>query len=188
MIPLRPLGVGEILDGAVSTMRTHWRTVLGLSLTIAVLIQLVVVLVQGLFLDSSSAAALGDPSATLDELTGALGASLLNSGMVSMITLIGALTATALLATVTSRAVLGTSVTAAEAWRTDRPQVLKLCGLIFLLLLIAVAVIAVGALPASSWPPRWAVRPARRSPCWASSAVASSPCGCGSASRCPCPR
>ena len=36
VIPLRPLGVGEILDGAVSTMRAHWRTVLGISLTVAV--------------------------------------------------------------------------------------------------------------------------------------------------------
>ncbi|MEV0694567.1 hypothetical protein [Streptomyces sp. NPDC050388] len=147
VIPLRPLGVGEILDGAVSTMRTHWRTVLGISLTVAVLIRIVVVLVQGLFLNSSSAAVLNDPSATLDELTGAMGVSLLNSGVVSVITLVGTVAATALLTAVTSRAVLGTSVTAAEAWRDARPQVLKLFGLICLLLLITVVVITLGALP-----------------------------------------
>ncbi|MFI8308855.1 hypothetical protein ACIF80_36770 [Streptomyces sp. NPDC085927] len=147
VIPLRPLGVGEILDGAVSTMRTHWRTVLGIALTVAVLTEIVVVLVQGFFLDSPSSAALSDPSATFDELTAAMGDSLINSGIVYVVTLIGTIAATALLTTVTSRAVLGTSVTAAEAWRDARPQVLRLFGLICLLLLITVAVVAVGALP-----------------------------------------
>ncbi|WP_406727268.1 hypothetical protein WJ438_25240 [Streptomyces sp. GD-15H] len=147
VIPLRPLGVGEILDGAVSTMRTHWRTVLGISLTVAILTEIVVVLFQGLLLDNSSAAVLNDPSATLDELTGAMGDAMLNNGVVSVITLIGTIAATALLTTVTSRAVLGTSVTAAEAWRDARPQILKLFGLIFLLLLITLVVIIVGAVP-----------------------------------------
>ncbi|MFF0113767.1 DUF7544 domain-containing protein [Streptomyces prasinus] len=147
VIPLRPLGVGEILDGAVSTMRTHWRTVLGISLTVAVLTEIIVVLVQGFFLDSPSSAALSDPSATFDELTAAMGDSLVNSGIVYVVTLIGTVAATALLTTVTSRAVLGTSVTTAEAWRDARPQVLKLFGLILLLMTIAAAVVTAGALP-----------------------------------------
>ncbi|MBO7941512.1 hypothetical protein JTP77_037285, partial [Streptomyces sp. S9] len=44
VIPLRPLGVGEMLDGAVSTMRTYWRTVLGISLAIAIVFETAVVL------------------------------------------------------------------------------------------------------------------------------------------------
>ncbi|MFE4054526.1 hypothetical protein [Streptomyces sp. YIM B13518] len=147
VIPLRPLGVGEILDGAVSTMRTYWRTVLGISLAVAVLTEIVVVLLQGLALDSSSTAVLNDPSATLDELTDAMGDSLLNSGVVFLVTLVGTVAATALLTTVTSRAVLGRSVTTGEAWRDARPQVVKLFGLICLLLLITVGIMAVGALP-----------------------------------------
>ncbi|MFE9772822.1 glycerophosphoryl diester phosphodiesterase membrane domain-containing protein [Streptomyces sp. NPDC005931] len=147
VIPLRPLGVGEILDGAVSTMRTHWRTVLGISLTVAVLTEIVVVLLQGLLLDTSSSEALDDPSATLGELTRALGEALLNSGVVFLVTLVGTVAATALLTTVTSRAVLGRSVTTGEAWRDARPQVLKLFGLICLLLLIAVGIVVAGALP-----------------------------------------
>ncbi|MER7490315.1 glycerophosphoryl diester phosphodiesterase membrane domain-containing protein [Streptomyces sp. NPDC126497] len=147
VIPLRPLGVGEILDGAVSTMRAHWRTVLGISLTIAVLTEIVVVLLQGLALDTSGTAVLDDPSATLDELTDAMGDALLNSGVVLLITLIGTVAATALLTTVTSRAVLGRSVTTGEAWRDARPQIVKLFGLICLLLLITAGIMAVGALP-----------------------------------------
>ncbi|MCK8438877.1 hypothetical protein G3I77_39635 [Streptomyces sp. D2-8] len=147
VIPLRPLGVGEILDGAVSTMRTYWRTVLGISLTVAVLTEVIVVLFQGLVLDDSSTEALNDPSATLSELSRAMGDALLNSSVVFVISLVGTVIATALLTTVTSRAVLGTSVTIGEAWRDARPQVLKLFGLICVLLLITVGVVTVGALP-----------------------------------------
>ncbi|MEU6889371.1 glycerophosphoryl diester phosphodiesterase membrane domain-containing protein [Streptomyces viridosporus] len=147
VIPLRPLGVGEILDGAVSTMRTYWRTVLGISLTVAVLTEIVVVLLQGLVLDNTGTEVLNDPSATLSELTGAMGDALLNSGVVFLVTLVGTVAATALLTTVTSRAVLGKPVTTGEAWRDARPQVVKLFGLICLLLLITAGIVTVGALP-----------------------------------------
>ncbi|MCX4454517.1 hypothetical protein OG585_17800 [Streptomyces sp. NBC_01340] len=148
VIPLRPLGVGEILDGAVSTMRTYWRTVLGISLTVAVVTQIAVILLQGLVLDdSASTDVLNDPSATAGELSRALGDTLLSSGVVVLIGLLGTIVATALLTSVTSRAVLGKSVTTAEAWRDAKPQLPKLFGLTFLLPLIAVAIITVGTLP-----------------------------------------
>ncbi|MFE6407497.1 glycerophosphoryl diester phosphodiesterase membrane domain-containing protein [Streptomyces sp. NPDC057837] len=147
VIPLRPLGVGEILDGAVSTMRTYWRTVLGISLTVAVLTEIIVVLFQGLVLDDSSTDALNDPSATLSELSRAMSDALLNSTVIFVISLVGTVIATALLTTVTSRAVLGKSVTIGEAWRDARPQVLKLFGLICLLLLITAGIVTVGTLP-----------------------------------------
>ncbi|QOV37952.1 hypothetical protein IM697_05985 [Streptomyces ferrugineus] len=148
VIPLRPLGVGEILDGAVSTMRTYWRTVLGISLTVAVVTEILVILVQGFVLnDRVSTGALNDPSATLDELTRAMGDAMLSSSVIFLISIIGAIVATALLTAVTSRAVLGKSVTTGEAWRDARPQVPRLFGLIFLLLLMAFGVVFVGALP-----------------------------------------
>ncbi|MFI9613798.1 glycerophosphoryl diester phosphodiesterase membrane domain-containing protein [Streptomyces sp. NPDC052023] len=148
VIPLRPLGVGEILDGAVSTMRTYWRTVLGIALTVAIATEVVVILLQGLVLDQRAGTdALEDPNATLDELTRALGDALLSSGVIFLISLIGTVAATALLTTVTSRAVLGKPVTTGEAWRDARPRVLKLFGLIFLLLLIALGVAFAGAVP-----------------------------------------
>ncbi|MET7686187.1 hypothetical protein [Streptomyces sp. NPDC005423] len=148
VIPLRPLGVGEILDGAVSTMRTYWRTVLGISLGIAVVTQLIAVLLQGLVLnDNADTSALNDPTASLSEIGRAMGESLAVSGVVFLITLVGTVIATSLLTTVTSRAVLGKPVTTGEAWRDARPQVLKLFGLIFLLLLIALGIVLVGTLP-----------------------------------------
>ncbi|MCX5524463.1 hypothetical protein OG342_16560 [Streptomyces bobili] len=148
VIPLRPLGVGEILDGAVSTMRTYWRTVLGISLTVAIVIEVIVVLLQGLVLDdSASTAALGDASATVDEQLDAMGSVLLNSGVIFLVSLVGTITATALLTAVTSRAVLGKPVTTGEAWRDARPQLLKLFGLILLLLAMVTVVALVCVLP-----------------------------------------
>ncbi|MFB7243418.1 hypothetical protein CW362_12500 [Streptomyces populi] len=148
VIPLRPLGVGEILDGAVSTMRSYWRTVLGISLAVAVVTQVAVILLQGFVLDdSASTEALNDPSATLGELTRAMGDTLLSSGLVLLVTLLGTIVATALLTSVTSRAVIGKPVTTGEAWRDARPQLAKLFGLTLLLPLIAVAVLGAGAAP-----------------------------------------
>ncbi|MYZ19187.1 glycerophosphoryl diester phosphodiesterase membrane domain-containing protein, partial [Streptomyces sp. SID337] len=148
VIPLRPLGVGEILDGAVSTMRAHWRTVLGISLSVAVLTEIVVVLLQGLVLNESvDTEALDDPSATVGELTRALSDTMLSSGVVLLVTLLGTIVATALLTMVTSRAVLGKSVTIAEAWQDSRPQLAKLFGLTLLIPLIGVAIVAAGTLP-----------------------------------------
>ena len=148
VIPLRPLGVGEILDGAVSTMRTYWRTVLGISLTVAVVTEILVILVQGLVLnDRLDTEALDDPNATLSELTRATGDALISSSVLLLISVIGAIIATALLTTVTSRAVLGKSVTTGEAWRDARPQVLQLFGLLFMLLLMVFGVVLAGAVP-----------------------------------------
>ncbi|MFF8538616.1 hypothetical protein ACN6K9_001804 [Streptomyces sp. SAS_267] len=148
VIPLRPLGIGEILDGAVSTMRGYWRTVLGISLTVAVVTQIAIILLQGFVLDDSAdTEALNDPSATLGELSRAMGGVLLSSGLVLLVTLLGTIIATALLTTVTSRAVIGKPVTTSEAWRDARPQLAKLFGLTLLLPLIAVAILGAGALP-----------------------------------------
>ncbi|MEW2399503.1 hypothetical protein [Streptomyces sp. NPDC046862] len=148
VIPLRPLGVGEILDGAVSTMRTYWRTVLGISLTVAVVTEIAVILLQGLVLnDAAGTEALNDPSASLDELTRALGTTMLSSAVVLLISLLGTIVATALLTSVTSRAVLGKPVTTAEAWREARPRLARLFGLTLLLPLIALTIITVGILP-----------------------------------------
>lgn len=148
VIPLRPLGVGEILDGAVSTLRTHWRTVLGISLMIAVATQVVLILLERFVLRGSvDVAALEDPSASTDELLSAMGGALLESGLVLIVSLLGTIVATALLTMVTSRAVLGEPVSLSDAWRDARPQLPRLAGLTLLLPLIAIALVTVAMVP-----------------------------------------
>ncbi|MFD6419513.1 glycerophosphoryl diester phosphodiesterase membrane domain-containing protein [Streptomyces sp. NPDC060194] len=149
VIPLRPLGVGEILDGAVSTLRTHWRTVLGISLAVAVFMQLGITLIHGFLLDPSGLDALQDPGSgqSADELQAALNYSLSSNAVTTVFTLIGTILATALLTMVTSRAVLGRSVTTGEAWGDARPQLLRLTGLTLLLMLMVAGVMLLGMAP-----------------------------------------
>ncbi|WEO97063.1 glycerophosphoryl diester phosphodiesterase membrane domain-containing protein [Streptomyces sp. FXJ1.172] len=148
VIPLRPLGVGEILDGAVSTMRAHWRTVLGISLVVALIMDVSMVLLQGFVLnDVAVQNTFGDPNATPSQALHALRDTMIGAGVVSVIRTVAIIVATALLTTITSRAVLGRTVTTRESWREARPQILKLFGLLILLGLIFAGVVLAGALP-----------------------------------------
>ncbi|PKV86059.1 glycerophosphoryl diester phosphodiesterase membrane domain-containing protein [Streptomyces sp. TLI_146] len=148
VIPLRPLGVGEILDGAVSTMRAHWRTVLGLTLTVAVITQIADILVQRYLLPDPPEI---DPNATgteaIDQAFDSLRSSLLGLLPVAVLALIGTLFVTAVLTVVISRSVLGRPVTLREAWAEARPRLLPLLGLLVLLPLMAGAIVGIGILP-----------------------------------------
>ncbi|MFI9273567.1 hypothetical protein ACIGXM_23040 [Kitasatospora sp. NPDC052896] len=127
IIPLRPLGVGEILDGAISTVRRHWRTVLGISLVVAVLEQTVQTLLQW-----------WEPTGPANALTTVSGALF---GVVAVLVL------TALLTMVVSKAVLGEPVSLAIAWRAARPQLTRLLGLTVLLGLIIGGIVLGGFVP-----------------------------------------
>ncbi|MET8183673.1 hypothetical protein [Streptomyces sp. NPDC005336] len=150
VIPLRPLGVIEILDGAMATMRAHWRTVLGISLIVSVVTQGLATAATGLwFKDNRGAAApsLDDPDATVGEAMRAVASALGDSGVTLLLGVLGTIVTTALLTVVTARAVLGRSVSPGEAWGGARPYLFQLCGLLFLIPAIAVAIIAAGMTP-----------------------------------------
>ncbi|MEU3714379.1 glycerophosphoryl diester phosphodiesterase membrane domain-containing protein [Streptomyces catenulae] len=149
VIPLRPLGVGEILDGALSTLRAHWRPVVGISLVIAVVAQTAITLVTGLWFPENGRTPVlsGESTEEVIRAFRDLGKTLLGSGITSLIGLLATIFATGLLTMIVSRAVLGRPVTAGEAWRDARPQLPRLCGLLFLLTLLLTAVILVCTLP-----------------------------------------
>ncbi|MFD5870352.1 glycerophosphoryl diester phosphodiesterase membrane domain-containing protein [Streptomyces sp. NPDC060322] len=148
VIPLRPLGVGEILDGAVSTMRTHWRTVLGISLTVSVIAEIAIILVQRYLLPQQKSV---DPNATgteaLRQATDSAQSQLLNSAPGTLITMIATLITTSVLTVVISRSVLGRGVTLSDAWSEARPRLLPLLGLTLLLSLMSAAIMAAGLAP-----------------------------------------
>ncbi|MBW5486647.1 hypothetical protein [Streptomyces bambusae] len=145
VIPLRPLGLGEILDGAVTTMRTHWRSVLPITLVVAAVVQLVNVLVQKYAANALENAP--EPGADPSEVFEALGSSAALSIASGFVQAIGALLVTALLTMVFSRAVLGQKSTVAGAWRDARGQLLRLAGLTLLLAVGALLLIVVLILP-----------------------------------------
>ncbi|MGW2089372.1 DUF7544 domain-containing protein [Streptomyces sp. NPDC001880] len=148
VIPLRPLGVGEILDGAVSTMRAHWRTVLGITLTVSVIAQVAIILVERFLLPEPAQI---DPNATgpeaLRQAADSAQSTVFNSVPSMLITMIATLITTSVLTVVISRSVLGRPVTLSDAWAEARPRLPQLLGLTLLLALISAAIMAVGLLP-----------------------------------------
>ncbi|MGW3247600.1 DUF7544 domain-containing protein [Streptomyces sp. NPDC001070] len=149
IIPLRPLGIGEILDGAVSTMRTHWRTVLPISFAVSLLTQGAMVVLQGFMLDDNATinSLDGNAEPSFNDVMHAVGGTLAAAGLALVVTLLGVVIATAMLTMVISRAVLGNEVTLGEAWSDARPQLPRLLGLTVLLSLIGVGIFAVGVAP-----------------------------------------
>ncbi|MHB6907663.1 DUF7544 domain-containing protein [Streptomyces sp. DB-54] len=149
VIPLRPLGVGEILDGAITTMRAHWRTVLGISLVVALVSQTAITLVTGLWLPGSNRQLSPEDGAAppLRQVMGELADSLTGSAITTLIGLLATIIATGMLTMIISRAVLGRSVTAGEAWSDARGQLPRLLGLLVLLPLIVFAVFAAALAP-----------------------------------------
>ncbi|WP_237530863.1 hypothetical protein, partial [Streptomyces sp. SID3212] len=148
VIPLRPLGVGEILDGAVSTLRAHWRTVLGFTLAVAVVTQICDILVVRYLVPEPQQV---DPEATPSEALRQAGDSVRDSlfslAPTMVITLLGTLFTTAVLTMVVSRSILGRPVTLSEAWQEARPRLLQLLGLTVLLPLAAVVIMGIGVTP-----------------------------------------
>ncbi len=159
VVPLRPLSLSDMFNGAVAYVRANPKATLGLTTVVVVVAQLITLLFSFLPLaftgDIVSALDAGDePSAEVivswvaSALAGALTTAL------SMTVLSGLLTV------VIGRSVFGAGITIGEAWRRLRPRLWALIGfsllktLVFVLLfalvggLIAVAVAVVGGLAA----------------------------------------
>lgn len=148
VIPLRPLGVGEILDGAVSTLRAHWRTVLGITVTVSVVIQLAQILVDRFLLPKPPEVdPNASPSEQLDQAVESLQVAMVSLVPLILLGLVATFFTTALLTFVVSRSVLGKPVTFSDVWGDARPRFVPLLGLTLLLPLISVAVMVVGILP-----------------------------------------
>ncbi|MGW2477287.1 glycerophosphoryl diester phosphodiesterase membrane domain-containing protein [Streptomyces sp. NPDC001665] len=148
VIPLRPLGIGEILDGAVSTMRAHWRTVLGITLAVSVIAQAAILLIQHYLLpDPPSVDSNATGSEALRQATESLRYSLLDLAPALLISMLATIFTTSVLTVVISRSVLGRPVTLSEAWTEARPRLLPMLGLTLLLAVMGGAIMTAGILP-----------------------------------------
>ena len=137
VVPLRPLGLGELLDGAVSVIRRYPRPCLGLSAAIAVLSTLVNVAIaltalQPLLDFDSDALARGDT----EQLEGALGGAALGGFGGAAVSALATLLLTGVLTVIAGRAVLGQPMTLGEAWAQVRPALWRLLGITLLTALI----------------------------------------------------
>ena len=148
VVPLRPLGLGELLDGAFQYIRAHPRVVLGVSAVVAVISVLLQAPFQASF--GSSLQAFVGPTGSTPDLA-ALGAflggaaGLLGVGLV--VGLLANTVLTGLLVVVLSRSVLGAPVDARECWNAARPRLPGLLGVVVLVTLASIVAYAVFLLP-----------------------------------------
>ncbi|MDV9191572.1 hypothetical protein R6L23_25765 [Streptomyces sp. SR27] len=148
VIPLRPLGVGEILDGAAKTLRAYWRTVLTITVTVALISQTANTLAQRYLVPQTPATSPDvTPAEALEQSLDAVQSSLIGMGPSLLVTLMASVVSAALLTMVISRAVLGRPVSLGSAWQEARPRLLQLVGLTLLLAALSTAVVTVALLP-----------------------------------------
>ncbi|MEF9883255.1 DUF7544 domain-containing protein [Streptomyces sp. P9-A4] len=148
VIPLRPLGVGEILDGAAKTLRAYWRTVLTITVTVALISQTANTLAQRYLVPQTPATSPDvTPVEALEQSLDAVQSSLIGMGPSLLVTLMASVVSAALLTMVISRAVLGRPVSLGSAWQEARPRLLQLVGLTLLLAALSTAVVTVALLP-----------------------------------------
>ncbi|TVT55763.1 hypothetical protein FNH05_09045 [Amycolatopsis rhizosphaerae] len=140
VIPLRPLGVGEILDGAFATMRRHPGLVFGFSALVAVIGAVAdFALTRSLLGGVRTLQPLG-PAATQQEQLAWFSETLRQTAVAGGITfVVGLLTSTFLsgfMTIVVGKAVLGRRVELREVLAELKPRLLPLLGLTVLYMLI----------------------------------------------------
>ncbi len=138
VIALRPLNIGDILDGAITAIRRHALLVLGIGAVMAVIGAAVTFVLQKyLFTDLesfTSTVRLG-PAATEEELRnavfGTFGDAVLVLVSQTLVSTFLLTVTTGLMAAVMGRAVLGREVSFGLAWREVQPRLLPLLGVAF---------------------------------------------------------
>ena len=146
---MRPLGLGDILDGTVKLIRSNPKATLGLSAAVGVCAAVPLVIGNALYFREVGGSFPGITQQPQDDSV-SLSAVVAQSvgGVVSFVLAFVATTLlTGLLTRVLGRAVFGARITAGEAWRMTRSRVWALLGLALLeALLIALPGALVGGL------------------------------------------
>lgn len=136
IIPLRPLGVGELLDGAFAAIRRYPRATLGLAACVMLVVAVVQVLTEWYLLSGIEPPTAGDTLSDAGDYLSRLGTATVIS---FVITELATLLLTGMIIAVIGEAVLGRPVSASDAWRRLRPLFGRLIGVSILTFLILAA-------------------------------------------------
>lgn len=141
-IPFRPLGMTEMLDGAIATIRRNPKAVLGLSIVIAGTVQVVLSIGSYLLIGEGAR----------DELTPiavmrSLGAQATLSAIGLLLSAFGILLLAGLLAPIAGRTIFSLPVTMSQAWREARPRLPRLIGTAILTMLLSFVALAIPIAP-----------------------------------------
>lgn len=143
IIPLRPLGVGEILDGAFTAIRRYPRATLGLAACVMLVVTVVQVATEWYLLSGIAAPA---PNETLSQASDYLARAGTAAVVDFVVTTFGTLLLSGLITAVIGEGVLGRPVTAGDAWQRLRPVFWRLVGVTVVTFVITFGTIVPGIL------------------------------------------
>ncbi|MCV7400368.1 hypothetical protein H7K24_09390 [Mycobacterium fragae] len=150
IIPLRPLSLSDIFNGAVGYIRANPKATLGLTAVIVVITQIITLIATAGPLAAASRLRTTPP----DELSGGdLGAWLLSATLAMLVSWLATVLLSGMLTVVIGRGIFGSTITIGETWAKIRGRILALLGLaalelaalILLGALVALIIAAVGA-------------------------------------------
>jgi len=133
-LPLRPLTVGEVLDGSVDLLRTHAKIVFTASVVIAVVAQLLALLATLPLLDGLNGLAALDPDTVAPgqfetQLISGYFALFGGTLVSEFVQILGIVVMSGFMAVIAGRTVLGQPVTGRAVWDEFRPRFWPLLGL-----------------------------------------------------------
>jgi hypothetical protein len=146
VVPLRPLTLGELLDGAVKVVRRYPRPTLGMSGLLAIvttLLNVLAVLAQDYSSFAEDVTGNSSSSGTEADVNGTLASIPAN-----VVGLLAGIVLTGFLVAVVGKAVLGHPTSFGEVWRQVRGRILALVGLALLTGLLSFGAVALGVVVA----------------------------------------
>lgn len=154
VVPLRPLGLGELLDGAVTLVRHYPRPVLGLSAVLAIIatalnVGLALTVLKPLIAFDLSTVESGGTAST-QQVDGAVGGAILGSLGGALVSGLAMLVLTGIITVIAGRGVLGRPMTLGDAWAELRPRLWPLIGLSLLTTLLVYGSLAVAVTVAAA--------------------------------------
>jgi hypothetical protein len=131
IVPLRPLNVGEILDGGFRAIRANPKVMFGLSLLVMGATAVIEAVVLGLLV--GGALPLLDPTSSPESMAAIGVGSVLGALATGIGVYIASIILTAILIISVSQSVIGRVATVGEVWANAKGQVWRLVGLTLLL-------------------------------------------------------
>lgn len=153
VIPLRPLGLGEILDGAFQACRKNPLATFGIAILLQAVVALVTVLLLGNLL--SSLEVFNEPNPTSDSMIGAFASLGVFASVAGVVSTVALLLLQGILVIPIARAVINQKTSIGQAWRLARGRLVPLfgfgllclgAGLVGLALLVGISALAVAGL------------------------------------------
>jgi hypothetical protein len=141
-VPLRPLGVAEILDGAIVTIRHNPKGVLGLSLAVTTVVQVLQSVVAYFLIGDAT----GDDVAPVPVMR-SVGAQFTISLLGLLMSAYAVLLLAGMLGPAVGRTLFGRPAAPGQVWRDARPQLPSLVGVATLVMVISVAAAVLPVVP-----------------------------------------